>query len=36
VGLILGAVVAALGGRAGQRVLVRELHVEAGRRTVAR
>jgi hypothetical protein len=36
VGLILGAVVAALGGTAGQRVLVRELNVEAGRRTAAR
>jgi hypothetical protein len=36
VGLILGAVVAALGGRAGQRVLVREVDVEEGRRRVAR
>jgi hypothetical protein len=36
VGLILGAVVAALGGRAGQRLLVREVDVEERRRTVAR
>jgi hypothetical protein len=35
VGLILGAVVAALGGRAGQRMLVREVDVEARRRTGA-
>jgi hypothetical protein len=36
VGLILGAVVAALGGRAGQRMLVREVDLEARRRTGAR